>query len=44
MNFECDPSKAQANALKHGVTFEEAATCLLDAMALCKTDPDAEDE
>jgi uncharacterized DUF497 family protein len=25
-----DPQKAQANLLKHGVSFEEAATAFLD--------------
>jgi uncharacterized protein len=30
MRFEWDPEKAQENARKHGVTFEEAATCFDD--------------
>jgi uncharacterized DUF497 family protein len=30
MRFEWDPRKAQANKRKHGVTFEEAATCFAD--------------
>lgn len=29
-----DPAKAQSNITKHGVTFEQAATVLLDALAL----------
>jgi uncharacterized protein len=29
-----DPAKALANARKHGVTFDEAATVLLDQLAL----------
>lgn len=32
--FEWDPRKAQANAAKHGVTFDEAITVFLDANAL----------
>ena len=30
MRFEWDPRKAQSNKRKHGVSFEEAATCFLD--------------
>jgi uncharacterized protein len=33
-DFEWDPTKATENASKHGVTFEEAATILLDPLAL----------
>ena len=29
-NFEWDADKAAANAIKHGVTFEEAVTVFLD--------------
>ncbi len=32
--FEWDPAKAQSNARKHGVTFDQAATVFLDAHAL----------
>jgi uncharacterized DUF497 family protein len=32
--FEWDPRKAQSNADKHGVTFDEAVTVLLDTNAL----------
>lgn len=32
--FEWDPRKAQANAAKHGVTFDEAITVFLDDNAL----------
>ena len=39
-NFEWDPNKAQANAEKHGVNFEEAATIFLDPMAVTIYDPD----
>jgi hypothetical protein len=40
MNFEWDPPKAAANVKKHDVTFDEAATVLLDPMALSGPDPD----
>ncbi|OYT90606.1 MAG: hypothetical protein CFE43_17530 [Burkholderiales bacterium PBB3] len=33
-----DPVKAQSNAAKHGVTFVQAATVLLDALALTAFD------
>ena len=32
--FEWDPRKAQANAAKHDVTFDEAVTVFLDDLAL----------
>ena len=32
--FEWDPRKAEANAAKHGVSFDEAVTAFLDANAL----------
>jgi uncharacterized DUF497 family protein len=32
--FEWDPRKAQANAAKHGVSFDEAFTVFLDTNAL----------
>lgn len=32
--FDWDPAKALSNAKKHGVSFEEASTVFLDAMAL----------
>lgn len=41
MNHESDPAKALINQRKHGVAFEEAATCLLDPMALVREDDDA---
>jgi uncharacterized protein len=44
VNFECDPDKAQQNIRKHGVAFDEAVTCLLDPMALCRSDPDVAGE
>jgi uncharacterized DUF497 family protein len=32
--FEWDPRKAEANAAKHGVTFDDAVTVFLDPAAL----------
>lgn len=44
MRIEFDPKKAASNLNKHGVSFEEAASCLLDPLALARDDPDAKDE
>jgi uncharacterized DUF497 family protein len=44
VRIEFDPKKAASNLKKHGVSFEEAASCLLDPLALVKDDPDAKDE
>ncbi|MDM3871168.1 BrnT family toxin [Porticoccus sp. W117] len=33
-NFEWDPAKARSNAVKHGVTFEQATSVFADSMAL----------
>jgi uncharacterized protein len=41
MNIEFDPKKAAGNLKKHGVPFDEAASCLLDPLALVRDDPDA---
>ena len=41
MEYESDPAKALINQRKHGVAFNEAATCLLDPMALVREDNDA---
>lgn len=38
-DFEWDAVKARANVRKHGVTFEEAATALLDDLAIPYADP-----
>lgn len=38
MSFEWDTAKAAANAKKHGITFDEAATVFLDPMALSGTE------
>ena len=45
-NFEWDPVKAETNATKHGVTFEQATGVFKDPMALTLFDqeqPDDED-
>ena len=34
LSFEWDPGKAAINALKHGITFEEAKTVFHDEYAL----------
>ena len=39
MLFEWDPSKAAANKRKHGVSFEEAAECFQDPLALILEEP-----
>ena len=44
MQIEFAPKKAVSNLKKHGVSFEEAATCLLDAQALVQEDYHAENE
>jgi uncharacterized DUF497 family protein len=44
VRIEFDPKKAAGNLKKHGVSFEEAASCLLDPLALARPDPDAKDE
>ncbi len=44
MGIQYDPKKAASNLKKHKVSFEEAASCLLDPMALAFEDPDAEGE
>jgi uncharacterized protein len=38
MEIEWDAAKAAANLKKHGVSFEEAATSLLDPQALTQED------
>ncbi|MGH8189893.1 MAG: BrnT family toxin [Rhodanobacteraceae bacterium] len=42
--MEYDPAKSTANARKHGVSFEEAATALLDPHALAQEDDAAAGE
>jgi uncharacterized DUF497 family protein len=39
-DFEWDDAKAEANERKHGVTFEEATTALVDARAIEAPDHD----
>ena len=38
--FEWDWKKAESNARKHGVTFEEASTVFADPLGLLMPDPD----
>ncbi len=44
MEIESDPIKAASNLIKHGVSFEEAATALHDSMALVQEDYDLQEE
>ena len=44
MNIEFDPKKASSNLKKHGVSFAEAVTVLLDSMVLIREDGDVESE
>ena len=44
IRFEWDPSKARANARKHGITFDEAETAFSDDFAIVQSDPDHSDE
>jgi len=44
MSIEFDQRKAASNLKKHGVSFDEAASTLLDPMALVREDEDAKDE
>ena len=39
MRFEWDPGKAAANVRKHAVSFEEAAECFSDPLALVVDEP-----
>jgi hypothetical protein len=43
LRFEWDPRKAQINKRKHDVTFEEAAGCFADSLALILAEPDYPD-
>lgn len=44
MKIEWDSDKADSNLEKHGVRFDEAATALLDPMALAQEDATSEGE
>jgi len=44
MDIERNAGKAAANFKKHGVRFEEAATSLLDPLALVQEDDTSEGE
>jgi len=39
LKFEWDSRKAESNAKKHGVTFEEAGTVLSDILSITIPDP-----
>ncbi|MBA3461876.1 MAG: BrnT family toxin [Deltaproteobacteria bacterium] len=38
MKFEWDPAKARANRIKHDVSFDEAAECFGDPLAIVDDD------
>jgi len=40
MRIEWDSERAEANELKHGVSFSEAATVLADPLSITLPDPD----
>lgn len=40
LRFEWDPAKAQSNARKHGVSFEDANSAFWDEQGLLLRDPD----
>jgi uncharacterized DUF497 family protein len=39
LRFEWDPQKAARNLVKHGVSFEEAATVFADPLGRIESDP-----
>jgi hypothetical protein len=44
MKFEWDPQKTDSNLKKHGVSFQEAASVLGDALSITYPDPDHYEE
>lgn len=40
LSFEWDPAKDEANARKHGVTFEEASTAFGDPLSITVPNPE----
>ena len=44
IKIESDPVKAKYNVKKHGISFEEAETALLDPFALAQEDGDSMQE
>ena len=40
LTFEWDPSKAQLNLRKHGVSFQEAVGAFMDPLSVTIPDPD----
>ena len=43
-DFEWDDAKAASNLVKHGVSFEEAATAVVDPNALFLADDSADEQ
>ena len=44
MDIEYSESKARSNLKKHGVSFGEAETAMIDPFALCQEDSGSQDE
>ena len=44
VDIEWDPAKAASNLKKHGISFEEASTVLLDPNALAQPDTSSTEE
>ena len=44
VDIEWDPAKAASNLKKHGISFEEASTALLDPNALAQPDASTTEE
>jgi len=44
VQFEWHPEKAQKNLIKHGISFDEAATVFGDPLAVTIDDPDHSQE
>lgn len=40
MEFEWNPDKTESNYIKHGISFEEAATVFSDPLSVTFPDPD----
>ena len=43
LEFEWDPTKAEANLKVHGVSFDEATTVFRDTLSITISDPDHSD-
>ena len=44
LSFDWEEDKAETNAIKHGIGFEEAASVFIDVMATIIEDPDHSQE